>query len=121
MNLKIFEANTVKQALKNCLDSGIFPATVKQIYDWKKEGKLKKDKWYSTSTIYINGEIRTATLEELKDIESLYERNCRVLFVDNNYGGLDGNYDLNNNGRFVGVKPEGLTEKNHCCKCGAPK
>jgi hypothetical protein len=30
----------------------------------------------------------------------------RVLFLNDYYSGLDGNYDLNDNGRFVGVAPE---------------
>ena len=101
--IKIFQG-TVKSALKQCLDEGYRPATLKEVYHLKKEKKIE-DKWYNVGTIYLEGEVRGATLDEYKNIEKIYSLGGRVLFlvVDD---GLSGSVDLDSIGRFVGVAPE---------------
>ena len=103
LKYKIFENGTVKECLQQCLKEGYFPATLKQIYDLKESGEIKKQ-GYETSTVYFEGEIRTATLKELQNIGQFYKDQGRLLFLgDIDYVGLYGDYYLDYGGRFVGV------------------
>lgn len=101
---KIFQG-TVRIALKECLDEGYFPATLKEIYDLKEEYKIDRNSWYDTSTLYFQGEIRTATLEELRNIEEIYNQGGRLLHLGGGGVGGDGDLDYDDS-RFVGVLPE---------------
>jgi len=62
--IKIFSAFPLKEAIKNCLAEGYFPADLEQIEQMKKDGLIDKNIWYDTSTIMYKDEIRTA-----KDIQ----------------------------------------------------
>ena len=103
MKYKIYKNDTVLNCLKKLLADGRRPATLKETYDLKKSGKIENT-WYDTGTIYFEGNIRKATMKELKNIEQFDEKGGRVLFLDNADNGLDGDYNLNDDGRFVGVK-----------------
>lgn len=101
--IRIFEG-TVESALKDCLTAGFFPADLGTVWKLRESGKIE-NKWYDTSTAFIKGEIRKATLKELKNIKDFYEKGGRVLFLGSNSNiGLNRNFNLNFIGRFVGVK-----------------
>lgn len=106
-DIKIFEARTLRQAIKVCLDAGYFPANSKLTYDLKKANKIPVQ-WYDTGTLYFKGEFRDVTLEELKNIEEIYAEGGHLVWVgsvgDNNSSAA-GHYNIHNyNGCLVGVK-----------------
>lgn len=106
-----FYEGSLRDALKQCLAEGRRPLNLKEVYDLRKAGIIK-DQWYSTSTIYINGEVRTATLKELENIEELYKQGCRLVYaVSNGSNGLYGGNGLDYDGRFVSVLPEAKRKK----------
>lgn len=102
METKVF-SGTVRSALKECLDAGFVPANMKTVWKLRKEGKIENT-WYDTGTIFIDGEIRDATLEELRDIEALYEKGARLLCLGCDYSGVLDLYLLSVDGRFLGVR-----------------
>jgi hypothetical protein len=106
-NIKIFEATTLRQAIKDCLDAGYFPANSKMIYDLKRAKKIPVQ-WYDSGTLCFKGEFRDVTLEELKNIEKIYVNDGRLVWVGS-VGDLDSddlglNYISLNYGRLVGVR-----------------
>ena len=103
MKIKIFENETVKECLLQCITEGYFPATIKETYDLIKKGKIE-DRWYTTSTYYYKGNMKNITLKQIKNIKELYNKGLRLLFFNDTNYGLSGNNYLNYNGRFVGVK-----------------
>ena len=107
--IKIFEALTIKEALKSLLKEGYFPATLKQVYDLRELRKIREI-GYDTSTLYLEGEIQTITKEQLKNIEKIYQRGGRLLFLSSDYNGLNGDSNLDNKGRFVGVASKDTKE-----------
>ena len=121
MNIKIYEGKLIN-CIKNCLKDGKFPATLEQIKELKVKGLIDKDKLYDTSTISYKGEKRTATLEELNNIEALYKKGGRLWFVNNwNDSIAYGDYILTFGvGRLVGVSAE-PKHKGKCCECVGDK
>ena len=119
MKTEIFKNDKLKDALKEalewCDENDGHIATVKEVFDLKKEGVIDKDIGYDTSTIFLNGEVRTATLEELENIQDVYDKMGRVLLISNYIYGLSGDNFLDNFGRFVGVAPE---VHKYCKECG---
>lgn len=104
-DIEIFEADTVKEALKNCLEAGYFPADIEEVYRFKEEGTIPKDKGYDTSTLWYKGKLRKAMLQELKNIEEIYKEKGRLLFLGGTYSSdLGGSDDLDLGGCFCGVK-----------------
>ena len=43
-------------------------------------------------------------LSELKNIEKTYDKGGRLVCLCNGDSGLNGNYNIDNDGRFLGVK-----------------
>jgi hypothetical protein len=106
-NIKIFEAMTLLQAINACLEQGYFPANTKMIYDLKRAKKIPVQ-WYDSGTLCFKGEFRDVTLEELKNIEKIYAKGGRLVWVGSvggNHSNALGSNDIHSNsGRLVGVK-----------------
>lgn len=104
--IRVFEANTARQAIKDMLEAGFMPMSLKETYDYRE--KTKDSRWFGTRTLCLRGEIKTATrkqLENIKNIDEIYEKGGRLLFVGgSHYGYRYGNGGLNCIGRFVGVR-----------------
>ena len=103
--IKVFEESTMLECLKKMKEEGYRPATLKETWQLRKDKKVS-DKGYDTGTIYLEGEVRTATEEELENIKEVYNKGGRMLFLYYDYNGLVGSSSLDDNGRFVGVAPE---------------
>ncbi len=103
--IKIFENGNVRDTLRRCLEEGYWPATDVEIRELIRRNEIPKD-YYDTSIIRYGEEERTATKEELLDIEKMYEKGGRLLFLYYVYVGLSGSFNLDDSGRFVGVAPE---------------
>jgi len=107
MEIKIFERDTLRQAIKDCLAEGFMPANTELIYQLKQEKKIPVQS-YDSGTLFINGVFRDATKEELENIEVVYTRGGRLVWFGS--VGINGScaygYDsLNyNSGVLVGVK-----------------
>jgi len=102
---KIFEGNTLQEAMDRCLEEGYFPVTdLKKAWDMK--WKLSPDKWIDTGIVFQKGIIRKLTRKEAKDLKKLYKNKGHLLFVglDNLNSILLGCNYLDYNGRFFGVK-----------------
>ena len=95
MKIKIFDGSTVEEELRRLLEAGYRPATMEEVWKLRKENKIP-NQWYDTGTIFIGGNVRKATMKELKDIRKVYEKGGRLLFLG--YDGFD------SYGRFVGVR-----------------
>ena len=100
--IRIFEASTVLQAIKDMLKEGFLPMSYEEVYKWKITNK--DDRWLDTGTLVYKGKIKTMTRKDLLNIEEIYNNYGRLLFVGNYFhlilGGLD---SLDGGGRFVGV------------------
>lgn len=104
MYIKIFEGSTLQEAANKALVEGFSIATWDQVYQLQEEGKIQSGAGYDTSTIYLNGKVRDATIEEMKNLKEVYRQKGRVLFVNYFNGRLYGINYLDNKGRFVGIK-----------------
>ena len=113
MKIKIFEGGILRECLKRCLDEGYLPANSEQIYDLVVKNKIP-NQWYNTRTYLIKGKFRTATLNELKNIDETYKKGC-LLGVYRVGGGsrsdADGDDDLDFGGRLVGLMLEAHKKK----------
>ena len=109
MKYKIFEKGTVKEVLNRMLKEGYIPCNSETAYNYRKKNNLTK--WFDTRTLFIKGKFRDATLPELKNIEKTYTEGGRLVYLDYYYGGFSGNYNINNDGRFLGVKVNKLEKK----------
>jgi len=106
MELKIFEGNSIKEALDKCFAYGYKPANLVLVTLLKKSRKIP-EQWYDTSTIWFKdtGEIRDATKKELMNIEEIYKKDGRLLILGDGDGyGLCGGSRIGDGGRFVGVR-----------------
>ena len=110
MKYKIFEGN-VQSALENCLKEKYIPATIEEIYKLKKGNpeiqEIWKEKWFESRNAFNikTGETCILTIEELENIEEMYNNGWRLFFVGYYYGDvLSANDHLDNDGRFLGVK-----------------
>lgn len=99
---KIFEGGMMADCLERCLSEGYLPATVEEAWKWKKRNGYTS--WIDTSTLFMDGKIRKATLKELINLNQIYGRGGRLLILTNDYHLhiLDGDDDLDN-GRFLGI------------------
>ena len=106
MKIQIYENGTVRETLKRCLEDckklGGEVASLTQINQLIREGKIPK-KFYDTRTTNFEYELRDLSMEELENIESFYEKGGRLLFLVNTDVGLSGVNDLGIIGRFVRV------------------
>jgi hypothetical protein len=105
-DIKIYEGGTVKEMLTACLKDGRIPTTLTETNQLLRDKIIDRSKFYDTRTTNFNYELRDLSLKELKNIEKFYSKGGRAVFL---YGlGNDCNAynrnNLNNNGRFVGVK-----------------
>lgn len=109
--IKIIKADTIREGLKLVFAGGGRPATIKEIYELVREGKIKDD-WYTTGTLYIDGEFRRITKEDLKNIDNIYENGGRLVVRSNHNYGLSGSINLDNdNAQFVRVASETQEEE----------
>lgn len=103
-DIKIYEGGTVREMLKACLADGRIPTTLNETNQLLKDEIIDRTKFYDTRTTNHGFELRDLSFEELQNIESFYEKGGRVFFLNSDNYGFNGNYNLNNYGRFVGVK-----------------
>lgn len=111
---KIFEASKLRDALKNCLAEGYFPADWEQLYKLSDENKISKDKSYDTCLLFKNGVLRKATLEELENIDDTFSKGWRLWTVYGlgNRSGAGGIISLGSyDSRLVGVASETQSKK----------
>lgn len=100
---KIFENGSVKESLERCLSEGYFPANLEQAWNWRRRNQFLF--YLATSTLFIDGKVRDATLNELRNIEKVYERRGRLLFISDHNGGFGNELcylGLNGGGCFLG-------------------
>ena len=102
MKYKIFKDGTIKEVLNRMLKEGYIPCNLETTYKYRKNNNITK--WFDTSTLYIKGKFRDATLSELKNIEKTYNKGGRLVYLSNDGSGFLGNSDIDDNGRFLGVK-----------------
>ena len=102
MKYKIFEDGTIKEVLNRMLKEGYIPCNSETTYKYRKDNNIKK--WFDTSTLYIKGKFRDATLSELKNIEKTYDKEGRLVYLGIINGGFIGYGNISNSGRFLGVK-----------------
>ncbi len=105
---KIYENLTIIQSIERMLEDGYRPATLKEVWDLRKQRKIPM-RGYSTGTLFLEGEIKDATIEQLKNIEETYKTGGRLLYLGGSYDVSLVGYDLN--GQFVGVRAEGASAK----------
>lgn len=112
--IKVFEAGTLRQALKCCLSEGYFPATMQEVLKMQYDNVIEH-RWYDTSTLFYKGVLKTATLNQLKNIDKIYSDGGRLWLVGRLYGngsaGGSNSLDDGNGGRLVGVAPEATKNK----------
>jgi len=115
---KIFEGNTLQEAMDKLLKAGYFPVTnLKEAWDKKQE--LIPDGEIDTGVVvFQKGIIRKLAPEEAKDLKKLYANNGRLLFVGYNLSGFDGygSLLLDDNARFLGVKEDEEQKHTNYCK-----
>ena len=99
--IKIFTGGTVREELKKLLVQGYRPGMLKEVYELRKAGKIPHQ-WYDTGTVYFEGEVRDATLQELNNIKEMYENGASLLNLWGDFG-LYGYRNMDNYGQFVGV------------------
>ncbi len=107
--VKIFENGTVKECLQRCLSEGYRPATAVKVNKLAMR-RIIPHQYYTTATVSFKGQTRDAELSELENIEQFYQDGGRLFFVIcgcGNQGGYDG---LDNDGCFVGIRDEGISE-----------
>jgi len=108
--IKIFENDSIKLCLEKCLAEGYFPANAETVRELIDKKLIPFNQNYSTSTAVVNNIIRDATLDELKNIEGLYEKEGCLRLID--YRHTDGCIDVYTAlqipvlGRFVGIASE---------------
>lgn len=103
-NIKIFEHGNIKDVLARMLEEGYVPLNLKEVWKLREQKKIPFQ-WYYVRTIFVNGEVRDATISELKDIEKLYGGGGRVLYLGDLYcNGLSSSNNFSISARFVGVK-----------------
>ena len=102
MKYKIFEDGTIKEVLNRMLKEGYIPCNLETTYKYRKDNNIKK--WFDTRTLYIKGKFRDATLSELKNIKKTYDKGGRLVYLYDYNDGFDGNGNINDDGRFLGVK-----------------
>ena len=101
---RVFEGKTLQEAMDKLLNAGFKPLSLKETFEYRKRTK-QKDDWFDTGSCYDGkGNIRKATLKELRDLKRFYAMGGRLLFLSIDYFGLIGYFDLYYDGRFVGVK-----------------
>ena len=115
MMFEIIENGRLIYAIEELLRKGLRLASFKEVWTLRKEGKIPMQ-WYDTGTLVYKGNIRSVTLEELKNIKEIYKSGGRLLCL-----GSVGNYNISNaydydilvsnNGRLVGVRPEAGKKK----------
>ena len=104
MNYILIEKPTMREAIKEMIKEGIRPLTIEEIWELRKEGKIK-DQWYTAGTLWYQGKFQHITFQQMKDIENIYADGGRLLCLgDLGYGGLVSNYDLDYNARILGEK-----------------
>lgn len=99
---QVFEG-TVQSALKTCLEAGFRPLTLKEVW-MARDKKLIPWKFYDSSTIFLNGTIRDATMNELKNIEKFYDKGGVIIgsYCNGSLHTYSG-FGLVSSGRFVGI------------------
>ena len=102
MKYKIFEDGTIKEVLNRMLKEGYIPCNSETTYKYKKDNNITK--WFDTRTLFIKGKFRDATLSELKNIEKTYDKERRLMYLGNDNGEFGGDYNVEDKGRFLGVK-----------------
>ena len=102
MKYKIFEDGTIKEVLNRMLKEGYIPCNLETTHKYRKDNNLKK--WFDTGTLFIKGEFRDATLSELKNIKRTYDKGGRLVYLYDYNDGFDGNGNINDDGRFLGVE-----------------
>ena len=105
MKTKIFEG-TLRNAIKQCVEEGYHWCNLKETYELIKKGKIE-NKYYYTSTLYFRGEFKSATKEQIKNIEAEYEKGARAVMlggIDSRSGAYGGRYLGDYDARLVGVK-----------------
>lgn len=111
VEINIYENMPVREAIKKILEDGYMPATLKEVWNLRKEKRIPYN-GYGTRTLFLEGEIKDATIEQLKNIEEIYRNDGRLFHVDDH-----GNirlicyYDLGLCPRFVGVRVENTAQK----------
>ena len=106
MKLKIFEG-TLRSAINRCVKEGYTWADAALTYKFMENRKIQ-NQYYTTSTFYSKGEFLPATKEQIKNIESEYEKGKRAIVLGklgdwSDAVGYDGR--LGGSGaRLVGVK-----------------
>ena len=105
MAIKLFDCGTVLDCIKDMLDEGFLPEPVEQIEKLSNMGEIEPKLGYSTGTIYYEGRIKIATVDELRRIEILYKIGARLFYVYPDERGI-GTASLYNidHARFVGAK-----------------
>ena len=103
MEFKIFEGATMQEAYDKLLTTGFMPASLRVIWQLRKEGKIPM-RWYDTGTVYIDGVIRKGKMSEFKNLKSFYDKGGRVVCLDLGYSGVLGNGDIYYNSRPVGIQ-----------------
>lgn len=101
---KIYDYLTIRQSIERMLEDGYRPATLKEVWDLSKQGKIPPRR-YHTGTLFLEGEIKDATIEQLRNIEEIYDNGGRLFCVGNfRHGGLYAYLCLYGRPRFVGVR-----------------
>lgn len=99
---KIYEGNTLQEAMDKLLADGARPAfkTLRQAWRWKRQNSLYS--WIEAGLYFQFGFIKPLTIAQCENLQKLYDRGGRLLFL-----GSDLNLGLSvmgGIGRFVGVK-----------------
>ena len=105
LKIKIFDKGTVVQTLQCCLNEGYVPAALKQVWELRDQKSIDNTQ-YTTRTLFYRGDIRIATMEELRKIERTYRDGGCLLFLNGGCLGLVGSLGLSYYGHVVGVAPE---------------
>ena len=109
MIYKIFEDGTIKEVLNRMLKEGYIPCNSETTYKYRKNNNITK--WFDTRSLYIKGKFRDATLSELKNIKKTYDKGGRLVYLSVINYGFDGGSNINDYGRFLGVKVNKLEKK----------
>ena len=76
----IFKEGTTEEILQKMLKLDYMPLNVSQIWNLTKDSRILAGA-YSTRTVFIDGNIRDATFEELDNIKEFYEKGGRLFVV----------------------------------------
>ncbi|MEK6883332.1 MAG: hypothetical protein AABY22_27135 [Nanoarchaeota archaeon] len=107
--IEIFEADTFKEALQNCLDEGYVPQTLNQVVKLCRNGLIKEG-WYNTTSVLDRnlGKVRDLTKGELKDLNNTFNKTGLSSMTLDGYSVLTAYWgdlaDSSGDGRVVGVK-----------------